>query len=421
MRLSKKIAQILVNNDPTLLKYLMRDGTMVVRLLRALYGLKSASLEWYNLLSDTLRKHGFERSSMDTCLFIKRIGEDVCYVLVYVDDLLVCSSSEKLEKGVRDMLIQEFRDITEKDMSSGSLSFLGMQIIDEPNGDITVNQAGYVAEVVKECKLNDASDLPTGVDFMLSNDEDDAIGDSEQFRSVLMKIMYLAVSTRVDILFPVVVLASRMSKPKVNDMKRLWKIIKYLNTTKELGLRFSGDGEINVECYVDAAFNCHPDARGHTGYCIYPDTLCNGARSAPVVARSIKQKSVADSSTEAELIALHEAMQHLNWVIDVYEDMGYNLAPVTVYQDNKAAITLSSSEPVNFRGRSKYINRKYFSVHEHVASGRIQLVYCGTDDMVADFLTKSLMGAKFRKFRIALMGFADYSYSSKVLSTDIDR
>ena len=44
------------------------------------------------------------------------------------------------------------------------------------------------------------------------------------------------------------------------------------------------------------------------------------------------------------------------------------------------------------------------SVHEHVAEGEIVMVFKGTEEMVADYLTKGLMGNRFRKFRVQLMG-----------------
>jgi hypothetical protein len=94
-----------------------------------------------------------------------------------------------------------------------------------------------------------------------------------------------------------------------------------------------------------------------------------------------------------------------------YRDIGY--APdcaVEVYQDNQAAIQLTKDVPVNFKGNSKFIARKYFTVHEHLESGVIQLVHVGTNDMIADFFTKALMGGKRTKFKIQVMGHDEGEY-----------
>ncbi len=103
-------------------------------------------------------------------------------------------------------------------------------------------------------------------------------------------------------------------------------------------------------------------------------------------------------------MALHEAMKYITWIADVYAELGYNVRPVEVFQDNKSCITLSSEESINFRGRSKFINRKYFGIYQHLQDGDAILTHVGTDNMIADVLTKALVGEKFRHFTIALMG-----------------
>lgn len=65
-------------------------------------------------------------------------------------------------------------------------------------------------------------------------------------------------------------------------------------------------------------------------------------------------------------MALHEAMLYISWIADVYEKLGFLVKPIQVYQDNLSSITLSSEEPLNFRSRSKFINRKYFGIYEKI-------------------------------------------------------
>ena len=97
-----------------------------------------------------------------------------------------------------------------------------------------------------------------------------------------------------------------------------------------------------------AYFNLHWNAKGHTGFVIFPDDRS----SAGIIFKSIKHQSTADSSTEAELMALHEALKYISWNADIYLELGYDIRLVDVHQDNKSAIILSSEESINFRGRS---------------------------------------------------------------------
>ena len=163
---------------------------------------------------------------------------------------------------------------------------------------------------------------------------------------------------------------------------------------------FRCEGDLIANCFVDASFNCHPGAKGHTGYVVYTDVV----GSAAIVSRSVIQKCVAQSSMEAELVALHEAVIHLLWCANIMEEFGYEQQGIKVFEDNQAAIRMSKERPVNFKGRSKFIDRKYFGVHSYVESGKLELVFVGTDDNVADFLTKALSGGKFKKFRLSIMG-----------------
>ena len=64
--------------------------------------------------------------------------------------------------------------------------------------------------------------------------------------------------------------------------------------------------------------------------------------SAGILFKSVKHKTTSNSSTEAELMALHEAMLHISWVVDIYEELGFDVKPIQVYQDNLSSIILSS-------------------------------------------------------------------------------
>jgi len=65
---------------------------MVCRLVKSLYGLKQASRQWNVKLTDALIDFGFNQSSLDHSLFIKRHHAQIVVILVYVDDMLVAGS-----------------------------------------------------------------------------------------------------------------------------------------------------------------------------------------------------------------------------------------------------------------------------------------------------------------------------------------
>ena len=67
----------------------------VCKLQKAIYGLKQAPRAWFSRLSSRLIALGFHSSQSDTSLFICRTAHFTIYVLIYVDDIIIKSSSDK--------------------------------------------------------------------------------------------------------------------------------------------------------------------------------------------------------------------------------------------------------------------------------------------------------------------------------------
>jgi hypothetical protein len=399
MKLQPRVTAILVARRPELKKYVGRDGCICVELLKTLYGLKEAGRIWYELISSVLIKDGFEQSSIDKCLFYKydAHGERVIVVL-YVDDLLILSKLDQSGVDVVDMLKATFDEVSEKE--GDQLSFLGLEIITHENGDVKVCQSVYLADIILAAGVTGTAPSPANDDLMKERDMTKMYDDPDLYYSLVMKLMYASVRTRPDIQYVVGILSGRVKDPTVRDRESLDRVLRYLNGTIKDGLIYRADGTWCLSMSVDASFNHHFDAKGHSGFVVF---AADG--SAGVLFKSLKQKTVANSSCESELIALHEAVLNLLWIARIYCELGYEqVGTIKIQQDNKAAILLSSQNPVNFKGRSKFINRLYFSVFEYVQDGTVELVYTGTDDTIADFLTKSLIGDKYRKFKVTLMG-----------------
>ena len=402
MRLPADLAHILVEADESRRQYVNPfDGSIVVKLMKALYGLKNSGKLWYQELNDFMTEMKFKRSEVDKCLYIFRDGDKVTYALVYVDDILFIGNDATFRNLCKLALVAKFRKITEQ--PTNSLTFLGMKIQKLRNGDITVDQSTMIADILSEFGVTTTSITPCTTNILNHHSASTMICSAsiaKKYRSLNMRLLYLATRTRPDILFPTVVYATRSQNPTMVDYDRLTKIMEYLNGTTSKCLTFKSDGPLRVNAYVDSSFNTHWDAKGHTGFAIFPDF--DG--SAAIIVKSTKHHSTADSSTEAELMALHEAMKYITWIADVYLELGYETRPIETFQDNKSCITLSSEESINFRGRSKFINRKYFGIYQHLQDGDAILTHLGTESMIADVLTKAIVGEKFRNFTISLMG-----------------
>ena len=80
----------------------------VCRLNRSLYGLKQAPRAWYSRFASHLLQLGFVEAKTDTSLFVYHRGDDMVYLLLYVDDIVLTTSSTPLLRCTIDALQREF-------------------------------------------------------------------------------------------------------------------------------------------------------------------------------------------------------------------------------------------------------------------------------------------------------------------------
>ena len=123
--------------------------------------------------------------------------------------------------------------------------------------------------------------------------------------------------------------------------------------------------------------------------------------SSTVSWRSKRQSVVALSSTEAEYIALSMASQEAIWIRNLLESMNFKQEDATIlFEDNQGSIALAKNPKDH--SRAKHIDIKYHFVRHAVEEKNIQLVYCPTENMMADILTKGLPKPRFEQLRLFL-------------------
>ena len=143
--------------------------------------------------------------------------------------------------------------------------------------------------------------------------------------------------------------------------------------------------------WIDASFAIHINKRSHTG-----GTISFGV--GVVHSKSSKQKLNTKSSTEAELVGVSEYLPYHIWIVNFMKSQGYKMKKKTLYQENEIAIKMERNGRNSCTGNSRHVDICYFFVHDHVKTGEINVVYCPTKRMVADFFTKPLQGQAFHTF-----------------------
>ena len=132
---------------------------MVCRLNKSLYCLKQAPRAWYSRFATFLLTLGFTEAKADTSLFIYRCGDETVYLLLYVDDIVLTASSQRLLGRVIFSLQQEF---AMKDL--GQLHhFLGVTVETRPSG-LFLHQRQYALDILQRAGMTDCKLCSTPID-----------------------------------------------------------------------------------------------------------------------------------------------------------------------------------------------------------------------------------------------------------------
>ena len=107
-------------------------------------------------------------------------------------------------------------------------------------------------------------------------------------------------------------------------------------------------------------------------------------------------KCNAKSSTETEIIALHDKLSDVIWIRYLFECQGYTIDECIIFQDNISALSLEKNGQMSSSKRTKHIKAKYFLIKDYYDAGEVDLRYCPTGEMWADVLTKPLQGQMFQ-------------------------
>ena len=168
--------------------------------------------------------------------------------------------------------------------------------------------------------------------------------------------------------------------------------MRYLQGTKNFGLLYSKEGSKECVGYSDADWAGDLDNWRSTSCYVFKIS------GAAVSWCSKKQTCVALSTAEAEYMALANAIQEAIWMQQLTIDLKNKAdKPIILFEDNQSAIYIAKN--LQFHGRTKHIEIKYYFTREKVKKGTIDLQYCRTKDMITDMFTKALLKEKFIKLR----------------------
>jgi hypothetical protein len=374
---------------------------LYVRLIKALYGCVKSALLWYELFYGHLRKMGFVFNPYDSCVANAVIDGKQCTIVWYVDDTKISHVDPNVVTSIIDQLEDRFEKMT---VTRGlEHMFLGMKIRYTGKGTAIITMRQYLEEALAECNMDITREATTPALKDLFDVDDKAPGlnkaEGEVFHSVCAKLLYVSLRARVDILLPIAFLCTRVAKSTQQDRTKLKRVLEYIKGSLDDEYILGADDMGKMRSWVDAAFAVHPDMKSHTGGVVSFGT-------GGVACKSVKQKLVTKSSTEAETVGASDYLPNTLWIQMFLEAQGYKIQESFFEQDNESAIKLEKNGRISAGPKSRHINIRYFWIKDRSKDANITIRHCPTLAMLADFFTKPLQGHLFRKFKAVLLGHA---------------
>jgi hypothetical protein len=353
---------------------------MVLRLNKSLYGLKQAPRIWYLFLCGVIVGLGFVALETDSYIYTR---EDII-LEVYVDDIKIVGPTKERCDAVYQELAQHI-----KIESKGPIqSFLGINVIRNWNQHlIALNQGAYIDRLVNEFGLATAKVTHTPLDKslpLLFAVPGEKMCNVENYQHLTGSLNHIAVFTRPDIAFAVSKLAQFNSNPSVLHLKAAIHVLRYLKGTRNLCIVFKGqEHTTTIVGHSDADWGSNSNDRiSFTGYVF----IVSGG---PVSWTSHKQTTVAQSTYDAEYMAISDASREAVARVQFFQELNISTAPILILSDSETALELANGTAMN-HNKAKHIDIKYHAIRHYIQEEKIQVNHLPGTDNIADIFTKAL-------------------------------
>ncbi len=396
----------------------------ILKLRLALYGAKQSSALFFKLLNGFLTSAlGFVPSTMDPC-FYKRPD---ALLIVHVDDMR-CAGTPAALATIHAALSLRF-NITTGD----GTRFLGMDTqYDFSAGVLTFGMSTYIQSTMERFTM---FDLTLGCPY----------------RELVGCLLWVVLCVMGPELIRVKDLARRSNNPTAEDYQDALKVLHRIHKRRSMVIRFQKgsagqeyipaktrpgstplpdpdtiaevslcldeddspdfplltDSQMHYDikedplptnprfttvAYTDAAFAVGLLKLSISGFTIFVNCT-------PLMWGSLKQTSIADSSCASEFVAASVCAKQLMHVENMFRFLGFLCPkPYLLYTDSQASLSIATN--LNKMGKIRHIAIRYHLVRVMIANGDIHFVFCFTEDMIADLLTKIMSGASYDRLAL---------------------
>jgi len=392
----------------------------LMKIVKALYGLKSSGSRYHEKFSQTMLDLGYFRSKGDQDVWMKDCGTHYAYVCVYVDDLIYAGKdAEGFYQSLKD------RNYKLKGVGPPTYHLGGdFKRVSEPEAMLTWGAQTYVkrmldnyqkmfGEPVPKREIHaplDPADHPELDSTELCNLEE-----VKNYWSMIGELQWAVALGRIDIMCAVVTMASYRPQPRKGHLERLKRLYQYLRNYKKTAIKFNTEqpdySKYNIieanwgtqyhPCHEDVDVDI-PEPKGKpvvlTTFVdanLMSDFVTGRSRTGilhmlnktPIDWFSKRQSSVETATYGSEFVAARIAVDQ---IVELRHELRYFGVPLDgpawMFGDNLAVVNSATMPSGKLQKRANLLN--YHRVREAQAAGIINFVHMDGRYNPADILTK---------------------------------
>ncbi|KAK9003914.1 hypothetical protein V6N11_018808 [Hibiscus sabdariffa] len=235
------------------------NATIVCKLQRSIYGLKQASRSWNLHFNDAIKEFGFIRNEDDPCVYKKASGSIICFLILYIDDILIIGNDIPTLQSIKTWLSSCF---SMKDLGEATY-ILGVKIYrDRSRRLLALSQSTYIDKVLNRFNMEASKNgfLPMTHGVSLSKEMCHSTPQERERMSqvpyalAIGSIMYAMICTRPDLSYALSMTSRYQANPGEGHWVAVKNILMYLRMTKDVFLVYGGEEELGIKGNSDASF-----------------------------------------------------------------------------------------------------------------------------------------------------------------------
>jgi hypothetical protein len=365
---------------------------LAYELVMSMYGNCDSALLFFKTYREILvDKMGLQQCKSDPCVFFKRNGDGNLVLLLcsHIDDSLIGGMKKEIES-----FYTQFEKYLKIERLGKLKKHLGVwwDWGKDENGDatLTASMDKMIEDIIlqfeqqrgKGAKKAATPGFPGTCLEKLQESEEQV--DIDGYRSIVGKILYLMTKIGPTLANAARELSAHMSNPGERHWKALERFVGYLSNIprEKWSITFLRPIDKRAYHYSDNGYQLTKEDSMSTNGCL--ETIGGTILGW----HSKKAAIVALSTSEAEYIAYGLVAQSMVFLQELMgEIFGTVEKPGIIFEDNMGCIYLIKNPTTS--ARTKHIRVRYHFVRDLREEGSIEPVFCSSEQMLADGMTKN--------------------------------